>query len=78
MSVEKSLADMASEYERAKSNYDDAERAVSNARSHETKCLNKLNAAQKAWDAHVEKLRKEAPRASDWKQSDRRRETASV
>lgn len=69
MSVEKSLADMASEYERAKSNYDDAEKAASNARSHETACLNRLNAAQKAWDTHLEKLRKEAPFASDWKRS---------
>ena len=33
---------------------------------------NKLNAAQKAFDAGVEALRKAAPQSSDWKQADRR------
>lgn len=78
MSVGKTLADLAHEYETAKAAYDEAERATSVARSNECGCLNRLNAAQKAWDAYVEDLKTKAPRDSDWKRRPSFKENTAV
>lgn len=47
---------------------------TSMARNRETDALNRLNQIQKAIDARVAELRKGAPRESDWKAAERRRE----
>ena len=47
--------------------YDDAEAASSAARSAAADALNRLNEAQKAFDELVVVLKKNAPKASDWR-----------
>lgn len=49
----------------------EAEQVASAARSEETDCLNRLNQAQKAFDAYVQEIRKVAPRSSDWRRAER-------
>lgn len=70
MSVEKTVADLFSELEKATEEHKDAERAESQARSVLTAATNRLNAAQKAVDEHMAKLRKAAPWNTDWKRTD--------
>jgi hypothetical protein len=45
---------------------EEAERAESLARSVSTDALNRLNAAQRAFDAAVAEMKKKAPRDSNW------------
>lgn len=40
--------------------------AEKNARSAATNAINKLNEAQRAFDAHIAKMKSAAPRDSDW------------
>ena len=47
--------------------YLEADRNAAVAARLKTEALNKLNAAQKAWDEASAKLRTDAPVASDWK-----------
>lgn len=49
----------------------EAEKKESFARSDRNNCINRLNEAQKALDAAIEKLRKDAPQSSDWKSRQR-------
>jgi hypothetical protein len=48
--------------------YDDAHNAYEAARSRETNARNELNRAQKAFDAAVADVKKNAPWNSDWHQ----------
>lgn len=56
----------ARELEVALSGYDSARGEAARHRNLETDALNRLNAAQKAFDAAVAALRKTAPLGSDW------------
>lgn len=67
MSVDKTISDLFAELEAATAEHKDAERAESAARSTLTAATNRLNAAQKAVDAHMKKLRESAPWNTDWK-----------
>ena len=46
--------------------YEDAEQKLSFARNYETDARNRMNNAQKAFDGHVDELKKGAPQGSDW------------
>ena len=48
--------------------YDAAAAVTEIARRDETAALNRLNAAQKAFDAALAEIRKAAPARSDWQQ----------
>jgi hypothetical protein len=63
----KTLVDLAEAVEEARFAYDEAKRQASYARNDECGALNRLNAAQKAFDAAVEELRQKSPRDSDWR-----------
>ncbi len=67
MSVEKTVAELFSELEKATEQHKDAELAESQARSVLTDAVNRLNRAQKSVDEHMAKLRKAAPWNTDWK-----------
>lgn len=49
--------------------FDRAHERYQSASNDRTAALNRLNDAQKAFDAEVSKIRKDAPRDSDWQQS---------
>ena len=66
---EKTLAELVYELEGAVADHASAKRTEEAARNEATDALNALNSAQKAVDAHMEKLRKDAPHNSDWKQT---------
>lgn len=65
------LRDLGTNLEIALAEYKDADDKLSAARSEEIAALNKLNSAQKALDDFVAKMKKEAPRQSDWKTAER-------
>lgn len=56
------------ELKKAQDLYDDAHNAYEAARSRETNARNELNRAQKAFDAAVADVKKNAPWNSDWHQ----------
>ena len=60
------LAKLNAELHEATTEACDLEQKESAARSASIAARNRLNAAQKAFDAYVEKMRKAAPRDSDW------------
>ena len=68
--TETKLADLVAELEAATDRHAAAERAESAARSQMCEAMNRLNAAQKALDAHMRKLKEKAPWNSDWKRTD--------
>lgn len=51
--------------------YKHAKEVAEVANRSETATLNELNKAQAAFDAFLAKMKKEAPRQSDWKSSER-------
>lgn len=65
------LKDAAEKLAQARLAFENADSEYRGASNKQTDALNKLNTAQKAFDAAVEALRREAPPASDWKQSSR-------
>lgn len=64
--------------EQATKDLEKASAATAQARSAETGCLNRLNAAQKALDEAIAKLRQEAHRDSDWRAKARRGQSADL
>lgn len=71
--AEKTLAQLEQELQEAASIYDDALRASRRANIEESTARNRLNAAQKAIDDKLDKMRKAAP-AGDWRDAQHRRE----
>ena len=71
MSDEKSISELVSDLKDATSAFNEAEGVESRARLDKTTAINRMNNAQKALDAAILALKKEAPRDSDWKQSER-------
>lgn len=71
MDGQKSIAALAEELTKADEEYVAAKKEESFARNATTDALNKLNQAQKAFDAAVESIRDAAPFDSDWKTSSR-------
>lgn len=63
----KTISDLHTELQGALDAHASAQQRASMARSEETDALNRLNAAQKAFDAAIADLKKQAPRESDWK-----------
>lgn len=77
----KTIEELAVELREAREAYDRTHRCYEVARSAETSALNTLNAAQKAFDAGVERVREGAPWNSDWhsqRQASRRTVPAST
>lgn len=72
---EKTLAELGEELATATAGYKEAARQSREASTRETAMRNRLNDAQKAFDAHVAALRKDAP-AGDW--ADHRRRVTGV
>lgn len=66
---EKTIGELALDYEHAKLAHTDAVKETSRARNVETDAFNTLNRAQEAISKHFEKLKKEAPRDSVWNPS---------
>jgi hypothetical protein len=58
--------------------YEAAQEDADAARQIETAALNQLNKAQRVFDTAVSDVRAQAPEASDWKQAQRRGETADL
>ena len=61
-----SLSKLQTELASALQEHEDAKQAVSNVRSRETRALNKLNAAQKALDVAMDKMRQHADMSTEW------------
>ena len=62
----KDLREAKAELESTMTAHQTAARALGDAQRDETSARNRLNNAQKAFDAAVEAIRKDAPRDSDW------------
>ena len=69
--TDKTLAELGEELANATVGYKEAARQAREASTRETTMRNRLNDAQKAFDKHVDALRKEAP-AGDWADRGRR------
>ena len=68
------LEEARKELDEARARFDGADSEERFARSKRTTALNELNRAQKKFDAAVAAIRENAPRDSDWKQAERRRD----
>lgn len=71
---ETSITDLHQALIEAQAAFDAADNEERAASSRRTTALNKLNSAQKAFDAGVEAVRNAAPRDSDWKSRQRMKE----
>lgn len=69
MSLEEQMSDAVRELEDAASAHAEAARRAAVARGDETTCLNRLNNAQRQIDDIIGKLKKQAPRDTDWRRS---------
>lgn len=65
--LEMPIVDAATKLSIARSDFESADIAYRRISSERTAATNRLNDAQKAFDAVVAEMRKEAPRDSDWK-----------
>lgn len=74
---EKTLAELGEELANATAGYKEAHRQAREASTRETAMRNRLNDAQKAFDQHVDALRKDAP-AGDWAELGRRMTGTSI
>ena len=63
------LAELLTAVEELAEAYRECDRNLAIAQRERTEALNRLNAAQKAWDDASKKLRETAPIASDWNNS---------
>lgn len=68
-SKEPTLEQLAQELQKAGDRWADASAAARQASLHETECLNRVNAAQRAFDRFVAEMKKKAPSFSDWRKS---------
>lgn len=64
--TDKTIQELAEDLERCHKSYVTAAQNASVAQNHATDALNRLNSAQKAFEARMETLRKNAPHDSDW------------
>lgn len=71
MGEQKDIATLAEALKKADEEYVAAKKEESFARNAATDALNKLNQAQKAFDAAVESIRDAAPFDSEWKSNKR-------
>lgn len=63
----KTITDLHNDIVHAAQAHQSAQQRASIARNEETDALNRLNQAQKAFDAAIAELKKQAPRDSEWK-----------
>jgi hypothetical protein len=61
------LTELERELEEAVNDYQVQGELENIARSRATTALNRLNAAQMAFDARIDEMRKQAPQSSDWR-----------
>jgi hypothetical protein len=71
------MAKLQKDLDEATERHHEAARRERDACRAECAARDKLNAAQKAFDAGVEALRKAAPQSSDWKQAERMRHASA-
>lgn len=67
-----SITELHAKLLKSQQDYEQRKKEAAFASREETIALNALNAAQKAFDAVVDKLKQSAPRDSDWKRNQSR------
>ncbi len=67
--MSKTIGELHTDLEQAGKSYESARQRASMARNEEADARNKLNQAQKAFDAAVAEMKKQAPCDSDWKRT---------
>jgi ribosomal protein L20 len=72
------IGELALALSKAQAAYDEAEREEARARSLRCDALNRLNAAQRTFGAAYDQLVKAAPRDSDWKAAERRKQAIAA